>query len=163
MQPIEHTSCPDRQWSTAAYLAAMIDKRTRDQGLSSPESGESAGDLSSAMELPEASVLIWVEGDAEMALEPAAGRHRGMIVVAHGVGQGPAQTSFIISYPDAGDHAQHVPAVSDVLEAMGWAVLASERGMTDGEHVNTALLVSTASFGVEQRLWLAEPVGAGRD
>ena len=138
----------------------MIDKRTRDHGLSAARSGESSESLGTDMRRPDASVLIWVEGDAE----PAARRHRGMIVVAHGSGQGAMEGSFIISYPVAtDDHAQHVPAVSGVLEAMGWSVLASRRGTADAGPVNTAALVSAARFGPERRLWLAEPVGTARD
>ena len=51
-------------------------------------------------------------------------------------------------------------AVSGVLEAMGWSVLASRRGGMAGGHLNTAVLVSSVHPGSEQRLWLAEPVRA---
>ena len=78
--------------------------------------------------------------------------------------RGAAGGSFIISYPvEADDDGQHVPAVSGVLEAMGWSVVASQRGATAGEHVNTAVLVNTGHPGSGQRLWLAEPVGAAPD
>ncbi len=108
---------------------------------------------------PDGSVLIWVESDAEPRPEPGASRHRGMIVVAHGSGRGTTEESFVISYPiDTDDHMQHVAAVSGVLEAMGWSVLASRRGTTDGGSVNSAVLTSTARSGSAQRLWLAEPV-----
>ncbi len=164
MQPIQRTLCSDRQPSSAAYLAAMIDRRARDHVRSAGRSGEISKGLGTCMQRPDAGVLIWVEGDAELVREPAAGRHRGMIVVAHGSGQGTTEGSFIISYPfETGDDGQYVDAVSGVLEAMGWSVLASRRGRTAGGHVNTAMLVSNAHPGSEQRLWLAEPVGAAQD
>ena len=93
------------------------------------------------MRRPDAGVLIWVEGDDKRAPESPSGRHCGMIVVAHGSGQGTAEGSFIISYLVAtDDRTQHLPAVSGLLEAMGWAVLAFRRGWTDGGNVNTAVL-----------------------
>jgi hypothetical protein len=49
------------------------------------------------------------------------------------------------------------------LVAMGWAVLASRRGRTDGGNVNTAVLVNTSHFGLEQILWLAESVSTPQD
>jgi hypothetical protein len=49
------------------------------------------------------------------------------------------------------------------LVAMGWAVLASRRGRTDGGNVNTAVLVNTSHFGLEQILWLAEAVSTAQD
>ena len=114
------------------------------------------------MQPPDASALIWVEDDAELVREPAAGQRRGMIVVAHGAGQGATEGSFLVSYPiDTDDDGQHVGAVSGVLEAMGWSLLAARRGETAGGHVNAAVLVSDARSGSEQQqLWLAEPVGA---
>jgi hypothetical protein len=116
------------------------------------------------MQRPPASVLIWVEGDAEQPPEPAAVRHRGMIVAAHGSGQGPAEGSFIISYPaDTDDDAPHVTAVSRVLEQLGWAVLGTRRVSTAGRYVNTAALVSNGDPGSGQHLWLAETVGATED
>ena len=103
---------------------------------------------------------IWVESDAELA----AGRQRGMIVVAHGSGQGTTCEFFIIFYPlDTYDHAKHVSSVSGVLETIGWAALASWHEGADGGSVNTALLVSTARSGPERRLWLAEPANAAQD
>ncbi len=155
MQHIQRTACPDRQLSPAAYLAAMIDQRTRDRDRSATASGR----LETDFQHRDASVLIWVEGEGEPA--PAAdGGHRGMIIVAHGCDQGTTRRSFIISYPVADDdHAQHVPAVSGVLEGMGWSVVESRGGMTDGGRLNTAALVSTAQSGAPQLLWLAEPVG----
>ena len=139
----------------------MIDARARNDGLSAIKSGESSQGFGTVRQGPDASVLIWVRGDAELVHEPAAGRHRGMMVVAHGAGLGSTGGSFIISYPvDTDDDGPHVGAVSGVLEAMVWSVLASRRGGTAGRHVNTAVLASTARSGSEQRLWLAEPVRA---
>lgn len=164
MQPIQRTLCRDRQPSSAAYLAAMIDGRAKDHDLSAARPGEFSEGLGTRMQRPDASVLIWVDGDAELVREPAAGRHRGMIVVAHSSGQGITEGSFIISYlVDTDDDGQHVAAVSGALEAMGWSVLASQRGRAAGGHVNTASLVSNARSGSEQRLWLAELVGAAQD
>jgi hypothetical protein len=116
--------CPDRQQSPAAYLAAMIDERTRDPGLSTIGSGaRSWEDLRrfwTSQQRPDASVLIWVESDDEQAPESPSGRHRSLIVVAHGSRQGATEGSFIISYPVAtDDRAQHLPAVSGLLVAMG--------------------------------------------
>ncbi len=164
MQPIQPASCPDRHRSSAAYLAAMIDKRTRDYGLPASSHGGNPWRFETGMQQPDASVLIRVGGDPELAREAAAGRHRGMIVVAHGSGQGTTEGSFIISYPVATDeHAQHLPAVSGWLEAMGWSVLASRRRRTDIGDVNTAVLVNTGHSSPEQRLWLAEPVSTAYD
>ena len=164
MQPIQRTTCRDQQPSSAAYLAAMIDRRTREHDLSAGGRRRFRGlgdpDATTARQ----HFLIWVEGDAELLPEPAAGQHRGMIVVAHGSGQGTAEGSFIISYPvDADDDAPHVAAVSGVLERMGWAVLGTRRGSTAGRYVNTAALVSNSDPGSgqsRQSLWLAETVGA---
>ena len=109
MQPIQRTSCRDQQPSSAAYLAAMIDRRTREYGLSARRPADTSKGLGIRMRRPDAGVLIWVEGDAEVLPEPAAGRHRGMIVVAHRSGQGIADASFIISYPvDTDDDAPRV-------------------------------------------------------
>lgn len=168
MQPIQRTSCPDPHRSPAAYLAAMIDNRTKDRGLSTAGSGARSGEgfwrFGTGMQRPDASVLIWVERDADLAREPAVRRHRGMIVAAHGSGRGTTEASFIISYPvDTGDHAQHLPAVSGLLKAMGWSVLASPCRSTDGDDVNSAVLLSTAKFGPEQLLWLAESVSTAQD
>lgn len=116
------------------------------------------------MQQPEANVLIWVESDDELAREKSARRHRSLIVVAHGYGQGTMERSFVISYPVVSyDHVQHLPAVSGMLETMGWSVKEARRGQTDGGVVQTTVLVSTADFGREQRLWLAEPVGEAYD
>ena len=91
----------------------------------------------------------------------AAGYGRGVIVVAHGPGLRTAERSFVISYPvEAGGHAQRIPAVVGLLEALGWSLLATRRRRTASGHANTAVLVNTARPGVEQRLWLAEPVTA---
>ena len=167
MQPIQRTSCRDQQPSSAAYLAAMIDRRTREYGLSARRPADTSKGLGIRMRRPDAGVLIWVEGDAEVLPEPAAGRHRGMIVVAHRSGQGIADASFIISYPvDTDDDAPRVAAVSGVLERMGWAVLGTRRGSTAGRYVNTAALVSNSDPGSgqsRQSLWLAETVGATED
>ncbi len=115
------------------------------------------------MQRPDASVLIWVDGDTEQVREPDAGRYRGMIVVAHGSDQGTTEGSFIISYPIAtDDDGPHVDAVSGVLEALGWSVRASRCGRTAGGQVNTAVLVSNALPGAERRLWLAETVIAAQ-
>lgn len=92
-------------------------------------------------------MLIWVDGDDERAPEPPSGRHRGMIVVAQGSGQGTAEGPFIISYPVAtDDRKQHLHAVSALLEAMGRAVQESRRGRTDDGNVITAVLVNTVRF-----------------
>ena len=164
MQPIQRTTCRDQQPSSAAYLAAMIDRRTREHDLSAGRPADISEGLGTRMQRPPASVLIWVEGDAELLPEPAAGRHRGMIVVAHGSGQGTAEGSFIISYPvDADDDAPHVAAVSGVLERMGWSVLVTRRGSTAGQYVNTAALVSNGNPRSGQHMWLAETVGATED
>jgi len=164
VQPIQRTTCRDQQPSSAAYLAAMIDRRTREHDLSAGRPADISEGLGTRMQRPPASVLIWVEGDAELLPEPAAGRHRGMIVVAHGSGQGTAEGSFIISYPvDADDDAPHVAAVSGVLERMGWSVLVTRRGSTAGQYVNTAALVSNGNPRSGQHMWLAETVGATED
>ena len=168
MQSIQRTMCPDRQQSPAAYLAAMIDKRTSNHRQSTTGSGarscERLRRFETGMRRPDAGALIWVEGDNERAPKSPSGRHRGMIVVAHGSGQGTAEGSFIISYPVAtDDRTQHLPAVSGLLEAMGWAVLAFRRGCTVGGIVNTTVLVNTAHFGLEQILWLAESVSTAQD
>jgi hypothetical protein len=168
VQSIQRTMCTDRQQSSVAYLAAMIDKRTRDHGLSDPGSGarsqENSSRLETGVQRQDVSVLVWLEGDDVRPPESFSGRRRGMIVVAHGSGQGTTEGSFIISYPVATDDlTQHVPAVSALLEAMGWAVRASRRGRTDGGNVNTAVLVNTAHFGVDQILWLAELVSTAQD
>ena len=164
MQPIQRTSCRHQQPSWAVYLAAMIDRRTREHGLSAGKPADISEGVGTRMQRPTASVLIWVEGDAEQPPEPAAVQHRGMIVAAHGSGQGPAEGSFIISYPaDTDDDAPHVTAVSGVLERMGWAVLGTRRGSTTGRYVNTAALVSNCDPGSGQHLWLAETVGATED
>ncbi len=164
MQPIQRTSCRDQQPSSAAYLAAMIDRRTREYDLSAGRPADISEGLGTRMQRPPASVLIWVEGDAELLPEPAAGRHRGMIVVAHGSGQGTVEGSFIISYPvDTDDDAPHVAAISGVLERMGWSVLAKRHGSTARRYVNTAALVSNGNPGSGQHMWLAETVGATED
>jgi hypothetical protein len=160
VQLIQRTSCPDRQQSPAAYLAAMIDERARNAGRSAERSGVISGDLGTLVQRPDASVLIWVEDNAELVREPAAERLRGMILVAHVAGQGCKNGSFIISYPvDANEDRERVDAVSSVLEGMGWSVVGSLCEGTAQGHVNTAVLVSNAHLGSEQRLWLAEPVG----
>jgi hypothetical protein len=106
-------------------------------------------------------VLIWVEGEAELARDPDAGANRGMIFVAHDSVQNTTGESFVISYPvDTGDDGQHIAAVSGVLEAMGWSVLASRRGSTAGGYLSTVVLVSIHHPGSKQRLWLAEPADA---
>jgi hypothetical protein len=168
VQPIQHTLCPDRQQPPIAYLATMIDKRARDYGPSASGSGgrswENLRLLETGMQRPDASVLIWVDGDDQRSPVSSSKRHRGMIVVAHGSGQGKSEGSFIISYPVAtDDRAQHLPAVSGLLVAMGWAVLASRRERTDGGKVNTATLVNTAHVGRKQILWLAEAVSTAQD
>jgi hypothetical protein len=164
VQRIQRTFCQDEQPSSPTYLAAMIDRRTREYGLTAGRLADISEGLSTRMQRPPASVLIWVEGGAELPPEPAACRHRGMLVVAHGSGKGPAEGSFIISYPvDADDDAPHVTAVSGVLERMGWAVLGTRRGSAAGRHVNTVALVSNGDTGSGQRLWLAETVGATKD
>ncbi|WP_419728871.1 hypothetical protein [Lichenicola sp.] len=102
-----------------------------------------------------------MEADLDAVREPGSDRRRGMIVVAHDAGPGALQGSFIISYPsDSDDEGQHVDAVSGVLEAMGWSVLASRCGRTPAGHVNTAALVRRKHDGLRQRLWLAKPVAA---
>jgi hypothetical protein len=164
VQPIQRTSCRDQQLSSAAYLAAMIDRRTREHGLSAGKPADTYKGLGIRMRRPDAGVLIWVEGDTDVLPDPAAGRHRGMIVVAHGSGQGTAEGSFIISYPvDTEDDAPRVAAVSGVLERMGWAVLGTRRGSTAGRYVNTAALVSNGDPCSGQQLWLAETVAATED
>ena len=116
------------------------------------------------MQRPDASVLIWVDGENEPSPVSSSGRHRGMIVVAHGSGQGTSEGSFVISFPVAtNDSSQHLHAVSALLEAMGWAVLASRRERTDGGKVNTAVLVNTAHVGRKLLLWLAEAVSTAQD
>jgi hypothetical protein len=161
VQPIQHTSCPEGQRSSAGYLAAMIDQRTRQYTARSSENAKYPG---AGIPEPDENVLIWVEADAELAREPAVERHRGMIVVAHGSGRGAVEGSFIISYPiSADDHAEHVPAISGKLVVMGWSVLASSRGCTQGGHVDTAVLVNVTGLGTEQRLWLAESVDTAPD
>lgn len=110
------------------------------------------------------SVLIWVDGDDERPPGAPSGRHRGMIVAAHGSGQGITKGSFIISYPIATeDRAQHLTAVSGLLEEMGWAIMAIRRGRTDGGTMNTAVLLNTSHFGPKQVLWLAELVSLAQD
>jgi hypothetical protein len=146
----------------------MIVKRIRDHGQSAFGSGgrswENLRLLETGMQRPDASVLIWVDGDDERSLVSSSGRHRGMIVVAYGSGQGTSEGSFIISFPVAtDDSAQHLSAVSALLEAMGWAVLASSGERTDGGKVNTAVLVNTAHVGRKQILWLAEAVSTAQD
>ncbi len=165
MQPIQHTSCRDRQPSSAAYPAELIDGRAREHGRSTERTGGISKGLDTLTQRLDASVLIWVDGDGGPECEPAAGGHRGMIVVAHGSGQGAREGSFIISYPvGTDDDGQHVGPVSGVLEALGWSVLVSRRGGTTAAgHVNTAMLVRNARSGLELRLWLAEPVGAAQD
>ena len=164
MHPIQRTSCRDQQPSSAVYLAAMIDRRTREHGLSARRPADIFDGVGTPTQRPAASVLIWVEGDAEQPPEPAAVQHRGMIVAAHGSGQGLAEVSFIISYPvGTDDDAPHVTAVSGVLEQMGWAVLGTRRGSTAGRYVNTAALVSNGDPGSGQHLWLAETVDATED
>lgn len=74
---------------------------------------------------------MWVEADRRAVHEPAGDRRRGMIVVAHDAGPDALQGSFIISYPsDGDDEGQHVDAVSGVLGAMGWSVMASNCART---------------------------------
>ena len=167
MHPIQRTSCRDQQPSSAVYLAAMIDRRTREHGLSAGRPADIFDGVGTRTQRPAASVLIWVEGDAEQPPEQAAVQLRGMIVAAHGSGQGLAEGSFIISYPvGTDDDAPHVTAVSGVLEQMGWAVLGTRRGSTAGRYVNTAALVSNSDPGSgqsRQSLWLAETVGATED
>jgi hypothetical protein len=55
---------------------------------------------------------------------------------------------------------QQLGAVSALLVAMGWLLLASDRRKTELDHADTAVLVNTSRFGGEQTLWLAEPVEA---
>jgi len=110
---------------------------------------------------PDARVLIWVEGAAEWVREAAVGRHRSMIIVAHGAGRGSIERSFIISYPLGTDKdGRQARAVAGVLEAMGWSVLASQRGGKADEHGNSGMLVSNARPGSQRQLWLAEQVRA---
>jgi hypothetical protein len=164
MQPIQRISCRDQQPSSAAYLAAMIDSRARECSLSAEKPADFSEGLGTRMGRPPASMLIWVESNAELLPEPAAGRHRGMILVAHGSGQCTVEGSFIISYPvETDDDAPHVTAVSGVLERMGWSVLATRQGSTPGRYVNTAALVSNGNSGSWQHMWLAETVGATED
>ena len=162
VQSIQRTSCPDRQQSSAAYLAAIIDQKTRDRDLCAAQPEGNSAYPRTGTRRPDASMLIWVEGNAELSRDPTGDR-RGMIVAVHGSGDGDAAGSFIISYPlAAGDQPQHVRSVSGVLQALGWSILTSRRRTTEEGHGNTALLVSTARSGSRQLLWLAEPGSAGQ-
>jgi hypothetical protein len=164
MQLIQHTSCPDRHRSYSDYLATMINERTRDHGLSHIRSGDKPGGVKPGSQELGANVLIWVEGDGELVGDPADGRHRGILIAAHGSSQGSTDGSFIISYPiGKDDHAPRVPAVSGLLEALGWSVVLSQHERTVEGGVNVALLVSTAPVGHGRRLWLTESVGEEPD
>jgi hypothetical protein len=122
------------------------------------------GGAGTGLQALDASVLIWVESEAERVRELFDGRHRGMLIAAHGPVQGGMDGSFIISYPmDEGDQGPHVPAVAGLLEALGWSVVASRHGRTLDGSVNLALLVSTAPADQERRLWLTESVGVTPD
>jgi hypothetical protein len=138
----------------------MINERTRDHGLSHVSSGDKPGGVKTGSQELGGNVLIWVEGDSELVGDPADGRHRGILIAAHGSSQGSTDGSFIISYPiGKDDHAPHVPAVSGLLEALGWSVVLSQHERTFEGSVNFTLLVSTSPAGHERRLWLTESVG----
>ena len=162
MQPIQHASCPDVPPSSAAYLAALIDGQARTDGARA-DPAHDPGTAQDATGRRDGSTLIWVEGGTA---DPggAAGHGRGMIVVACEDGHGAAGHSCVISYPiEAGGQAQRLPAVLALLETLGWSLLASRRKRTASGHANTAVLVNKARPGVEQRLWLAQPVPASRE
>ncbi len=161
MQPIQHASCPDLPPSSAAYLAALIDGQARTDGARA-DPARDPGTAQDATGRREGSTLIWVEGGSA---DPggAAGHVRGMIVVASEAGHGAAGHCCVISYPiAAGGQAQRLPAVLVLLEELGWSLLTSRRRRTASGHANTALLVNKARPGVEQRLWLVQPVPASR-
>lgn len=163
--PSKHgTLCPDPRPSPVADLAAMIDKRTRNYRPTAPRFGATAREnprrLETGMQPRDGSVLLWLDGNDARPPETPVGRHRGVIVAAHGSCQGITESAFIISYPIAtDDRAQHLPALSGLLEEMGWTVMALGRAMTEGETMNTAVLANTPHFGPKQVLWLAELVG----
>jgi hypothetical protein len=161
MQPILRAPCPDTPPSSAAFLAALIDKRARTGGVPTDPSRE-PGAVPDSADGRGGSVLIWVEAATDGPV-PFAGHQRGMIVVAYGPGPEMGERSFVISYPvEAGSRAQRTPAVLGLLRTKGWSLMASRRRTTAAGHANTAVLVNTDRSGGEQWLWLAEPVPASR-
>jgi hypothetical protein len=164
MQLIQRTSCPDRQRSPSGYLATMIDRKTRDYSLSHVRSDGPPDRVQNGSSALDANVLIWVEGGGEPVREPADRGPRGILIAAHGLGQGSMDGCFTISYPLGEDDAgPHVPAVCGLLETLGWSVVASRHARTVEGSVNLALLLSTAPVGQERRLWLTESVGGTRE
>jgi hypothetical protein len=136
---------PPSPVSLAAALATLVDRRVR-------VGRETIG--------PDGDVLIWLE-QSMPGSEPVASGARGVIVVMHGADQAAAARSFVVSFPiEAGGKGRQLGAVSDLMGALGWSLLASDRRKTDLGQVDTAVFVNTNGFEGEQRLWLAEPVEA---
>lgn len=159
MQPIYQTSCQNIQPLSALplsdYLAALIDWQAQarralaDNRVQGTEPTELSG----------GNMLIWVEGEPELA----DGRDRGMIVVGHGSDPTVAERSSVISYPlGANDERQHIPAVTSALQKMGWSVMALRCRKTAASRANIAVLVNRSCPGGEHRLLLAEPIQAAQ-
>lgn len=161
MNRIQRELCSERELSSAVYLAAIIDRKARDHAGLAGEPSSAPTNARHLEQRPDAGALIWVEGDSEPVGGVICARHRAMIVVAYQTAGSSSQGSVIISYPfDSDDDEQHVDAISGVLEAMGWSLLASRCGRTPVGHVNSAILTRSNHCGVQQRLWLAEPGSA---
>ncbi len=86
--------------------------------------------------------------------------NRGLIVVAHSMGQAAAERSCVISYPAGAADEQDILAVSEKLAAMGWLLLSCLCRETATGHASVAVLVNRALPGNEQQLWLATPSAA---
>ena len=143
--------------SLGASLAALIDRRVR-------AGHEADGPGSTGATGPNGSVLVWLDHPGPGSgpgpeSGPVAGSGRGVIVVMHRASQAVGARSFVVSFPaGTGGRGRQLGAVSRLLAAMGWSLLAFKRRQTEVGHADTAVLVNTRRFGGEQRLWLAEPV-----
>ncbi len=155
MQPIHRTSYQDAvappSGCLADHLATLIDGQAR-TGLAA--TGASAG--LEQTDRPDANALIWVEDTPGMA----TARSRGLIVVAHSMGQTAAERSCVISYPAGAADEQDILAVSEKLTAMGWLLLSCLCRETARGHASVAVLVNRSLPGNEQQLWLAAPSAA---
>ncbi len=141
---------PSLPSSLAVVLATLIDRRARvGRETKGPHGPGTDGN-----------VLIWLDHPM-LGRGPVDTGGRGVIVVTHDANQAVMARSFVVSYPvEAGGEGRQLGTVSDILAAMGWSLLASNRRKIELGHADTAVLDNTSRFGGEQRLWLAEPVEA---
>lgn len=143
MQSVQRTllqdALPSLPTSLAAALTALIDRRARVGGETKGPHGPG----------PDGNVLIWLDHPMP-GRGPADTGGRGVIVVMHGANQAVGARSIVVSFPvEASGEGRQLRAVSDLLAAMGWSLLASNRQKTELGHADTAVLVNTSRFGDE--------------